>query len=60
MEQQFGEASWDIYACHKGDWCLYKSQLCQIKTGCVNCGIYIEVNEKFNILMAKSFKEVAK
>jgi hypothetical protein len=37
MERQFGDSTWDIYANHKGDWCLYESHTCQIKTGCVNC-----------------------
>jgi hypothetical protein len=47
MEQQFGETGWDIYANHKGGWCLYKSQLCQEDSGCINCEIHREAENKW-------------
>ena len=56
MEWAFGDDSWDVYAIHKGNWCLYKSKLCQEDSGCINCGIYIEAKEKFDTLMAKMLK----
>lgn len=58
MEQQFGEREWDIYAVHKGEWCLYRSKLCQEDSGCINCGIRQEIEEKFRAL-AKTFKKMS-
>jgi hypothetical protein len=52
MEQQFGEAGWDIYANHKGEWCLYKSQLCQ-EGVCFSCEIHREAEEKWRELLDK-------
>ena len=59
MEQQFGDKSWDIYANHKGNWCLYRSILCQ-EGSCVDYVIHAEAEEKWRILMTESFKELAK
>jgi hypothetical protein len=56
MEWSFGDDSWDNYANHKGNWCLYKSQLCQENLGCTRCQIYIDAKEKFDTLMAKMLK----
>jgi hypothetical protein len=47
MEQRFGEVAWDILANHKGEWCLYKSQLCQEDSGCINCEIHREAENKW-------------
>jgi hypothetical protein len=55
MEWAFGDNSWDIYANHKGSWCLYRSKICQ-EGRCVDCGIYIDSKEKFDTLMAKMLK----
>ena len=56
MEWAFGDNSWDIYANHKGDWCLYRSQLCQENSGCSRCQIYIDAKEKFDTLKIKFLK----
>ena len=48
MERQFGDSTWDTHANHKGDWCLYESHTCQIKTGCVNCEIHLQIQKKWH------------
>jgi hypothetical protein len=55
MEWSFGDSSWDIYENHKGNWCLYRSKLCQ-EGRCVDCNVYIESKEKFDTLFAKFLK----
>jgi hypothetical protein len=59
MENKFGDAHWDIYSNHKGNWCLYRSMVCQ-EGVCSGCQIHLEAEEKWRILMTESFKELAK
>ena len=56
LEWSFGDDSWNIYANHKGNWCLYESKLCQESLGCNRCPIYINAKEKFDTLCAKLLK----
>ena len=55
LEWSFVDDSWDIYANHKGNWCLYESKLCQ-EGRCVDCLTYINAKEKFDTLCAKLLK----
>jgi hypothetical protein len=50
MNKSFGEELWDIYANHKGEWCLYKSQLCQ-EGICNNCQIFWDAEQKWHDLI---------
>jgi hypothetical protein len=47
MESRFGDACWDIYENHKGDWCLYESHTCQ-EGRCADCFIHQTVKEKWH------------
>ena len=46
MERQFGDSTWDIYANHKGEWCLYESHTCQ-EGRCVDCEIHQQIQKKW-------------
>jgi hypothetical protein len=55
MEWSYGNSSWDNYVNHIGDFCLYSGKFCQ-EGRCVDCQIYIDAKEKFDMLHAKLLK----
>jgi hypothetical protein len=57
MDSRFGDACWDIYENHKGDWCLYKSQLC-LEGICSGCQIYQDAKEQWDYLATHVLKDI--
>jgi len=47
MNEKFGDPCWDIYANHKGEWCLHESHTCQ-EGRCIDCCIYRNTEKKWH------------